>query len=197
MLKNQGYMTTTTTTNKQQCHSNSTTVYDKVNQDLFQQNPIEKNKKIPSITTIFLLQLQAHVIKRLVELSKKKRERRIQHWILLILLVLLDNIARILNIENEMNKIRIIEEEEEDHHAYERDKKKGSTSTKKRFNLPQQQKLRRITGQREMSMHTCSSKETNLMKGTLSFTTKNQHQKPIISKPYERCCSACTITNPS
>lgn len=118
---------------KQSNSQRHTHLYDKVRRDLFedQQNRNEKKVKIPSITTICLLQIQAYVVQILANLppkvnmstspsssssiynlvQQKKMHtiislrmtiRQCLRWVLLIILLLLDNVARLLNIEHEM-----------------------------------------------------------------------------------------------
>lgn len=108
-------------------------LYDKVRQDLFENNSNHNQRekiKTPSITTICLLQIQAYIIQILTNLPtftiKKSPNRSLSiyyliqqkklyatsslksiliqclRWFLLIILLLLDNIARILNVEGEM-----------------------------------------------------------------------------------------------
>lgn len=93
-------------------------LYDKVRQDLFEETQ-QTNLRTPSITTICLLQIQAYIIQILSTLPPIRDTRAsssyqrlivslrsvIRHclrWILLVILLILDNIARILNVEREM-----------------------------------------------------------------------------------------------
>ncbi|KAI9476443.1 MAG: hypothetical protein EXX96DRAFT_577192, partial [Benjaminiella poitrasii] len=103
MLKKQ---TSYITISKQQQHTqqqSNALLYDKVRQDLFKiPTKDAKARTVPSITTILLLQTQACIVKRLAQLSPNSSLFIIQRWILLIALVLLDNMARILDIEREM-----------------------------------------------------------------------------------------------
>lgn len=93
-------------------------LYDKVRQDLFEETQ-QSRLRNPSITTICLLQIQAYIVQILSTLPPLRDTRTsspFQHlfksirsvlrdglrWILLILLLLLDNMARLLNVEREM-----------------------------------------------------------------------------------------------
>jgi hypothetical protein len=97
-----------------------------------EQDSNTRNVQIPSITTICLLQIQAYVIQMLANLPPKVNRsatptssssiyylvqqrkmhtitslrsliRQCMRWVLLIILFLLDNVARILNVEREMS----------------------------------------------------------------------------------------------
>ncbi|KAI7896124.1 uncharacterized protein EV154DRAFT_493569 [Mucor mucedo] len=100
-----------------QSHNNMH-LYDKVRQDLFEETQ-QTNLRTPSITTICLLQIQAYVVQILstlppirdtrtsspfqrVFMTIRSVIRNALRWILLIMLLLLDNIARLLNVEREM-----------------------------------------------------------------------------------------------
>ncbi|KAK4509850.1 uncharacterized protein ATC70_007154 [Mucor velutinosus] len=116
--------------------SKRSNLYDKVRQDLFEDNAHRHKRetvKTPSITTICLLQVQAYIIQILTNLPtftiKKSPNQSLSiyyliqqkklyaisylksiliqcvRWFLLIVLLLLDNMARILNVEAEMTDI--------------------------------------------------------------------------------------------
>ncbi|KAL0145363.1 hypothetical protein V8B55DRAFT_1014017 [Mucor lusitanicus] len=116
--------------------SKRSNLYDKVRQDLFEDNAHRHKRetvKTPSITTICLLQIQAYIIQILTNLPtftiKKSPNQSLSiyyliqqkklyaisslksvvvqcvRWFLLIVLLLLDNMARILNVEAEMTDI--------------------------------------------------------------------------------------------
>ncbi|KAI8884836.1 hypothetical protein K501DRAFT_284652 [Backusella circina FSU 941] len=104
-------------------------LYDRVRDDIFenqqQQQHHHRTVVIPSITTIALLQLQAYTIQLLTLIPQQRQQRQSSgilasilrrysplnvirqtlRWILLIGLLLLDNVARILNVESEMNRM--------------------------------------------------------------------------------------------
>jgi hypothetical protein len=113
-------------------------LYDKVRQDLFEERQNQPKKvRAPSITTIFLLQIQAYIVQLLFNLPPVEKSRNhnalsssqpsfflvyqlkrlhiitsirsiVRHclrWILLAALLILDNIARVLNVEREMFEI--------------------------------------------------------------------------------------------
>lgn len=101
--------------------SHNSMLYDKVRQDLFEENQ-QTNLRTPSITTICLLQIQAYVVQILSTLPPIRDTRTSSpfqqvfmpirsvirntlRWILLIMLLLLDNIARLLNVEREMAQV--------------------------------------------------------------------------------------------
>lgn len=112
-------------------------LYDKIRQDLFEDKVTHSStERVPSITTMFLLQIQASIIHLLTQLPSKSKlathtttlqkpssfsllEQKRQdiissiqfvsfqciHWFLLILLFILDNVARFLNVDHEMAEI--------------------------------------------------------------------------------------------
>ncbi|KAI8879403.1 hypothetical protein K501DRAFT_276600 [Backusella circina FSU 941] len=97
-------------------------LYDRVKQDIFEEECHNNNKAtiIPSITTLFLLQLQASIIKIVTMLPPKRTQdtetlfeayapscliRQSMRWLLLAGLLFLDNVARLLNVQDEMNRI--------------------------------------------------------------------------------------------
>ncbi|KAI9356947.1 hypothetical protein BD770DRAFT_102351 [Pilaira anomala] len=99
-------------------------LYDKVRQDLFEEKK-KTSLRIPSITTICLLQVQAFIVQMLSNLPSISDERpcsmyqyaifcsrSMTKWILLSVLFMLDNIARLLNVESELKEM-IIEDDDE------------------------------------------------------------------------------------
>ncbi|CAO3657265.1 unnamed protein product [Mucor hiemalis] len=149
-------------------------LYDKVRQDLFEEEQKPKQLRAPSITTIFLLQIQAYIVQILLSLppihnnnhrntngassnafffvviyqqqrlhvitSIRSVIRQCIRWVLLVVLLVLDNIARVLNVEGEMYELTnkqqqkeekkpIFHEEEEAYVHDEEDYMRSSTDT--------------------------------------------------------------------
>lgn len=146
--------------------SKRSNLYDKVRQDLFEDNSNHNQRekvKTPSITTICLLQIQAYIIQILTNLPtftiKKSPNQSLSiyyliqqkklyaisslksiliqclRWFLLVILLLLDNIARILNVEGEMANItarqghQLIPQEQEEEEDDDFDDDTFSTET--------------------------------------------------------------------
>ncbi|KAI8086978.1 uncharacterized protein B0P05DRAFT_533161 [Gilbertella persicaria] len=109
MLK-QSYNTYYYTTPSRTHNSHSVHLYDRARQDLFD-NDLYRDT-VPSITTICLLQIQASIIQVLAYLpyssswSLQTILKQCLRWTLLIGLLLLDNIARVLNVDTEMMALR-------------------------------------------------------------------------------------------
>ncbi|OBZ83674.1 hypothetical protein A0J61_08276 [Choanephora cucurbitarum] len=86
----------------------SSRLYDRARQDLFDTTHDHHTTTVPSITTICLLQIQANIIQVLAYLPHHDKAvlKQCLRWILLITLLLLDNLARILNVDQEMKDLK-------------------------------------------------------------------------------------------
>ncbi|KAI9265904.1 hypothetical protein EDC94DRAFT_604404 [Helicostylum pulchrum] len=117
-------------------------LYDKVRRDLFEEKK-KSSLRIPSITTICLLQIQAFMVQLLSNLPSISGDekpcsvyqyftfsiRSITKWILLSVLLILDNIARLLNVESEIKDI--ITEDDDGYYSQKSDQctKRNSSTT--------------------------------------------------------------------
>ncbi|KAF7727323.1 hypothetical protein EC973_007632 [Apophysomyces ossiformis] len=113
-------------------------LYDRAKSDLFVQNhhrafidgaPYDDTKPVyrPSITTIFLLQVQASIIQAISALPPKHAgaarrflvvalAQQVLRWALLFSLLVLDNVAHILNVEGEMADVKEKNRNSEERH---------------------------------------------------------------------------------
>ncbi|GAA5814968.1 hypothetical protein MFLAVUS_008472 [Mucor flavus] len=117
-------------------------LYDRVRQDLFEEKK-KSSLRIPSITTICLLQIQAFMVQLLSNLPRISGDekpctlfqyftfstRSIARWILLSVSIILDNIARLLNVESEIRDI--ITEDDDGYYSQKSDQctKRNSSTT--------------------------------------------------------------------
>ncbi|CEI97842.1 hypothetical protein RMCBS344292_11967 [Rhizopus microsporus] len=79
-------------------------LYDRVKSDLFDQDDLNNREDvyIPSITAMVLLQMQAYIVQSLVKSNTRSYLHQFIHWILLFALLILDNMARLLDVEHEI-----------------------------------------------------------------------------------------------
>ncbi|KAI8327774.1 hypothetical protein EDC96DRAFT_531346 [Choanephora cucurbitarum] len=101
------YQCYTTVPTRSNHGKHSSRLYDRARQDLFDTTH-EHITTVPSITTICLLQIQANIIQVLAYLPHHDKAvlKQCLRWILLITLLLLDNLARILNVDQEMKDLK-------------------------------------------------------------------------------------------
>ncbi|KAG1391260.1 hypothetical protein G6F58_012752 [Rhizopus delemar] len=70
-------------------------------------NLSDRDYFIPSFTTILLLQIQAYVVQLLVDLKESTSYiYQLIQWPLLVVLSILDNVAYLLNLDHEINRLR-------------------------------------------------------------------------------------------
>ncbi|KAG1462115.1 hypothetical protein G6F46_006157 [Rhizopus delemar] len=90
---------------------NNCNLYNQVHSDLFQtamtDNLNDRDYFIPSFTTILLLQTQAYVVQLLIDFKESTSYiYQLIQWPLLIVLSVLDNVAYLLNLDHEINRLR-------------------------------------------------------------------------------------------